>query len=384
MAIVRGYILQESGRFARGSIDLGVVDDGKIGSLHCEDAPEDEARIREQSKLPIVLPGFIDLHVHGGGGHDIMEGGEAALRVAEAHVRHGTTSLLATTMTAPTEDLEKAFQALTPFIDSNQPAGAMKKAAARIAGVHLEGPYIHPEKLGAQPAFARALSSDELKKLDALAKIRVITIAPEVSAHMEAIAALVAKEYVVQIGHSGATYEEGRQALEQGARGFTHLFNAMSPLHHRAPGLVGAALAHAEYAELIVDLLHLHPGAIRAALRSIPRAYCVTDATAATTMPDGDYKLGRQTVTKCGGGVRLADGTLAGSTLTMDQAFRNLVTEIGVSLSEAAQRVSTNAADYLRLGDRGRLAKGMWADAVVMDPRELKIVDVIVKGRSLA
>jgi N-acetylglucosamine-6-phosphate deacetylase len=144
---------------------------------------------------------------------------------------------------------------------------------------------------------------------------------------------------------------------------------------------VGAALAHARYAEIIPDLLHVHAGALRVALRSIPCLYCVTDSTAATGMPDGDYRLGRQTVTKCLGGVRLADGTLAGSTLTMDQALRNLVDELGLSLAEASMRLSTHAADYLGLADRGRLAAGAWADVVVLD-RDLQLTDVFVEGVS--
>jgi N-acetylglucosamine-6-phosphate deacetylase len=175
--------------------------------------------------------------------------------------------------------------------------------------MHLEGPYINAGKLGAQPDFARPVSLDELRRLDALAPVRLLTLAPEVPGNMEAIAALCAAGFRVQIGHTAGRLRDGQEALERGARGFTHLFNAMTPLHHRLPGMVGAALAHAQYAEIIPDLLHVHPGAIRVALRCIPCLYCVTDSTAATGMPDGEYKLGRQAVTKCLGGVRLADGT---------------------------------------------------------------------------
>lgn len=167
-----------------------------------------------------------------------------------------------------------------------------------------------------------------------------------------------------------------------GATGFAHLFNAMSPLHHREPGMVGAALAHAEFAELIPDLLHVHPGAIRAALRAIPRLYCVTDSTAAAGMPDGDYKLGRHTVHKCLGGVRLSDGTLAGSVLSMDQALRNLVDTLGLDLVDASRRVSTYAADHLGLPDRGRLAPGAWGDLVVLD-RDLVVQAVCVEGHAV-
>jgi N-acetylglucosamine-6-phosphate deacetylase len=155
----------------------------------------------------------------------------------------------------------------------------------------------------------------------------------------------------------------------------------MTGMHHREPGIVGAALAHARYAEIIPDLLHVHPGAIRAALRAIPFLFCVTDSTAATGMPDGDYRLGRHRVTKCLGGVRLADGTLAGSTLTMDQALRNLIT-IGLSLEDASRRVSTCAAEYLGLPDRGRLAEGVRADLVVVD-RDLHLQRVIAEGEEL-
>jgi len=192
----------------------------------------------------------------------------------------------------------------------------------------------------------------------------------------------VAGEFKVQIGHTAGNYEDGCRALSQGADGFTHLFNAMTGLHHRDPGMVGAALAHARFAEIIPDLVHVHRGAIHAALRCIPQLFCVTDSTAAAGMPDGEYRLGRHTVTKCMGGVRLADGTLAGSTLTMDQALRNLVLELGLDLDDASQRVSSHAAAYLGLGDRGRLAKDAFADIVVMN-RDLDLTEVYGEGISL-
>ena len=248
-----------------------------------------------------------------------------------------------------------------------------------MLGVHLEGPYINPGKLGAQPDFARPLDMDELQRLHAVAPIRLITLAPEIAGNLEAIEPLVAAGFRIQIGHSLGSYEDGVKALAKGASGFTHLFNAMTGLHHRLPGMAGAALAHAEFAEIIPDMLHVHAGAMRVALRSIPRLFCVTDSTAAAGMPDGEYRLGRHTVTKCLGGVRLADGTLAGSTLTMDQAFRNLVNELQRDLADASRRVSTNAADYLGLTDRGRLLPGAWADLVVLD-RDLVLKDVFVEG----
>jgi len=219
---------------------------------------------------------------------------------------------------------------------------------------------------------------DDVSRLNAIAPIRLITVAPEIGQNLTLIRALSALGMKVQLGHTLGTYEEAVAALANGASGFTHLFNAMSRLDHRAPGMVGAALAHASYSEIIPDLLHVHPGAIRAAMRAIPHLYCVTDSTAASGMPDGEYMLGRQVVHKCMGGVRLADGTLAGSTLTMDQALRNLVA-IGLDLADASQRVSTFAANYLGLTERGRLQQHCFADLVVLD-RDLNLTAVYVEG----
>ncbi|MBC3884383.1 N-acetylglucosamine-6-phosphate deacetylase [Undibacterium griseum] len=322
-----------------------------------------------------ILPGFVDLHVHGAGGKDTMEAGDAVQVIAREHARHGTTSLLATTMTAPMADIETALRAIQPVI-AQRPSGA-----ARVLGVHLEGPYINPGKLGAQPDFAGLGSLQQVQHLHGIAPIRLITVAPEMPGHLDLVRELSATGMQVQIGHTLGTYEEGVAALENGAKGFTHLYNAMSRLDHRAPGMVGAALAHAQFSEIIPDLLHVHPGAIRAAMRAIPHLYCVTDSTAASGMPDGQYMLGRQVVHKCLGGVRLEDGTLAGSTLTMDQALRNLVS-IGLSLEEASKRVSTYAADYLGLAERGRLSAGAFADLVVLD-RQLNLIAVYVEGEKI-
>ncbi|MGI4846402.1 MAG: N-acetylglucosamine-6-phosphate deacetylase [Janthinobacterium lividum] len=319
-----------------------------------------------------ILPGFIDVHVHGGAGRDMMEGGDAPHLIAALHARHGTTALLATTMTAPVEDIDRALSAI------GAACRARGKGEARILGVHLEGPYINSGKLGAQPPYAREATLDEVMRFHAMAPMRLITVAPEIDGHMELVRAIADAGIRVQVGHTSGSYEVGVQALAHGAAGFTHLFNAMPGLHHREPGMVGAALAHAEYAEIIPDLLHVHPGAIKTALRCIPKLFCVTDSTAASGMPDGEYMLGRQVVHKCMGGVRLADGTLAGSTLTMDQALRNLV-KIGLPLAEASQRVSTNAADYLGETRRGRLAPGCHADFVVLD-RDLNIKAVYIEG----
>ena len=368
IAALSGQLLTPAG-FVGGTLR---IHDGRIAGIDAEAAPTAEPA----PGAPLVLPGFIDLHVHGGGGRDVMDGGVACATLAALHARHGTTSLLATTMTAPAADLEHAFAGIAAAMAA--PAGR----GARLLGVHLEGPFISAQRLGAQPDFVRPPDLAEVRRLDALAPIRLITIAPELPGMPDAIAALAAAGFRLNIGHSNASYDACCSALAAGADGFTHLFNAMSALHHRAPGAVGAALAHAAHAEIIPDLLHVHPGAIRAALRAIPGLYCVSDGTAATGMPDGDYMLGRQHVTKCLGGVRLADGTLAGSTLTLDVALRNLV-DLGLPLMEAARRVSTFAADRLGLADRGRLVAGAHADIVVLDAA-LHVQRVITEGVEIA
>jgi N-acetylglucosamine-6-phosphate deacetylase len=346
-----------------------AYENGRVTSL-------DGARVDPSTNdAPYILPGFIDLHVHGGGGADVMEAGDAIEVITRTHARFGTTSLLATTMTAPRDELMRVVAGLGGVARQRTPGGA------RVLGVHLEGPYINPGKLGAQPDAAVSAVLDEVLKYLSIAPIRVVTLAPEIAGHLDIISEMAARGVRVQLGHSLATYDDAVAAMKRGACGFTHLFNAMSPMHHRNPGLVGAAFAHAEFAEIIPDLLHVHPGAIRAALRAIPRLYVVTDSTSATGMPDGEYRLGSQHVTKCLGGVRLADGTLAGSTLTMDQALRNLVS-LGLPLADVSNRMSRHAADYLGIEDRGRIARGAWADLVVFD-RELALAATYVEGEAI-
>ncbi len=322
-----------------------------------------------------ILPGFIDLHVHGAAGVDIMRGGDAGAVVAREHARHGTTAMLGTTMTAHEPAIRHALAGLAGVIAERPERGA------RMLGVHLEGPFISAHRLGAQPPHVMAATLELVRSLDAIAPIRVLTMAPEVAGHLALIPQLAALGMRVQVGHSNGSYDDGVAALRAGAAGFTHLFNGMTGMDHYQPGIVDAALAHAEYAEIIPDLQHVHPGAILAALRAIPRAYGITDATAATGMPDGEYALGSQRVYKCLGCVRLATGSLAGSVLTMDQALRNLV-GMGLDLADASHRLSLYPADYLGELDRGRLAVGAWADIVVLD-QDLQPVAVYVEGEAI-
>ena len=363
--VLAGNILTPEG-FVHGELHHA---EGRITGVH--GTPVDEVQARGNG-LPLLLPGFIDLHVHGGGGFDTMAGGDAIVHIARVHARHGTTSLLATTMTAPRGEIEAALRALAPHIRT------CPRGGARVLGAHLEGPYINASRLGAQPDFTSLATLAGVLELHALAPLKLVTLAPELPGHLALIVQLRSHGFVVQVGHSAGSYEDGVAALAAGASGFTHLFNAMTGLRHREPGMAGAALAHAQRAEVIPDLLHVHPGALRVALRCIPGLYCVTDSTSAAGMPDGDYRLGRHTVSKCLGGVRLADGTLAGSALTMDQALRNLV-GLGLSLAESSLRTATLAAQHLGLHDRGVLQPGAWADIVTLNAA-LQVQQVHVEG----
>lgn len=208
-------------------------------------------------QLPVILPGFIDLHVHGAAGVDLMQGGDVARTIARTHLRFGTTTLLATTMTAGLDEIEHALQGVAATM------AAPDADAASIVGVHLEGPFISPQRLGAQPNRTIEATLALVQQLHALAPIRVMTLAPEIGEHTALIPALSAMGIRVQLGHSAGTYEEGVAALQAGASGFTHLFNGMTGVDHYRPGIAAAALAHAQYAEIIPDLQHIHPGVIR-------------------------------------------------------------------------------------------------------------------------
>lgn len=324
-----------------------------------------------QAGSPIILPGFIDLHVHGAGGADVMDAQNSFEKIAKTLAKHGTTSLLATTMTAEKNEIEKAIHDLKPYYHTRS------LQSSRLLGIHLEGPFINENRKGAHPEKMREATKTEILHLNSLVPIKIITIAPEIFHHLDLIQELQ-NMFIFQIGHTNATYEQTKSALNHGAKSFTHLFNAMSALHHREPGTVGAALLHAEYAELIPDLLHVHPAAIQLALKNIPHLYFVSDATAATGMPDGEYQLGSQRVEKCMGGVRLKDGTLAGSSLTLDAALRNLVS-IGIDLKDISHRLSGIPAKLINVHDRGVLQQGNFADFVILD-HNLHIHSVVIEG----
>jgi len=336
--------------------------------------------IPAQSVGGLMVPGFIDLHVHGARGSDFMDADPAAIQVVTAwHAQHGTTALCATTLSAPPDTLLQAVRAIA---GSESSAGA-----SEIIGIHLEGPYLSPGKCGAQDAASlRPADFNELGALlsQAPEKKWMMTVAPEVDGVLSLIE-LYKDRVLFSIGHSDAGYGEVIDAFERGAKHVTHLFNAMTPLQHRQPGAVGAAMVSIDTtAEIIADGVHVHPGVLRIARQLMPRRLAlVTDAMRACGMPDGVYKLFRHDVRVSEGAARLEDGTLAGSVLTMIGAVQNMVELAGVPLEEVLPLATEVPAHIIGVSDRkGKLAAGYDADLLVINAR-FEIERVFVRGTEL-
>lgn len=338
-----------------------------------------EYHTREIVDLPggYVAPGYIDLHVHGGGGADFMDADpEAVAVITETHARHGTTGLFATTLTAPEEAILRALRAIR----------AAPRRGARILGVHIEGPFISPRWKGAQSdRHIRPASVAEIDRWLAVGAPEGrwhVTLAPEAVGAAACIRYLARRGAVVSAGHTDCTYEQMRQAAAAGLSHVTHLFNAMRGLHHREPGPIGAALTLPGLtAEVIADGVHVHPAALAlAAAAGASRLVLVTDAMRAAGLGDGEYRLGEHTALVRNGAARLADGTLAGSVLTMERAVRNMVRLAGVDLPTAVAMASLHPARIHRLDDRkGSLAAGKDADLLLLD-RDLNVQATIIAG----
>lgn len=328
-----------------------------------------------------IVPGFIDMHVHGGGGFDIMDGKyEAVQQVAAAHSRFGTTAFLPTTMTMGKDKIIESLKSV-------QEAFVKGTGAAEILGVHLEGPYINSERKGAQKKEdIKNPSIEEFLEFNLASGdlIRLVTIAPEMPGAIELIHWLSEHKIIASVGHSNATYEQVQESIRAGLNHVTHTFNAMSGLNHRDPGAAGAALSSPELTvEMIADGVHLHPAVMKILTRvkGAGKIVLITDAIRATSMPEGTYDLGGQDVIVSNGQARLKDGTLAGSILTMDKAVRNMISMAGVSLGEAIQMATINPARCLGVqGRKGSLAAGNDADIVILD-KELKVKLTMVKGK---
>jgi N-acetylglucosamine-6-phosphate deacetylase len=357
------------------------VRETRIAALGSGPAPASGAAVARLPAGACIAPGFIDLHVHGGGGAQVGPDPGAVAEVAAFHARHGTTGLLATTVPAPEETLRDTVRAVAAV------ARRPQAGAAEILGCHLEGPFVSPARPGAlEVRHLRAPDQAELARLlDAGGgSVQMIAIAPELPGALELIAAAADEGVVVAIGHTDATYDEALAGIDRGARAATHLFNAMRPLHHREPSPAGAALATPRVtAELIADGVHVHPAMLRVvhAAKGAHRVALVTDAIQAAGLPDGDYALGEQPIAVRGGEARTAAGALAGSTLTMDRAVRLCAQEAGIPLIDALCMASATPAALLGIGElRGRIAPGADADLVVLD-EALQAIGTMVGGR---
>jgi len=325
-----------------------------------------------------VLPGYVDLHMHGGGGHSVANSPQEMEGAVAYHRRHGTTSTLVSLMTAPVEQLteqlgwaaELASRGATPH--------------GTVLGSHLEGPFLSELRCGAQnKAHMIAPDLGVLAQLldGSRGALRMITIAPELEGAVAMIAPLREAGVIVAMGHSDATYEQAMAAIAAGANHATHLFNAMPPLLHRQPGLIGAALESGIPCELINDGRHLHPAVVRIVFDAIAYPLLVTDAIDATGVGDGRFELGGQDVDVQDGEARLAStGTLAGSTLTMDRALRCAVLDSGLSVERASVAASGNPAKVLGLEhELGSIAAGHRADLLTLDDG-LNVIQVMVGG----
>jgi N-acetylglucosamine-6-phosphate deacetylase len=316
----------------------------------------------------ILVPGFIDVHVHGGDGADFMDAHEeACARILAFHAKHGTTALAATTLSASRGDLQNAVETIAN-LSGSRPEGA------EIVGVHLEGPYINASRAGAQDrASIRVADIHELAALIAEApRLRwIVTVAPEV-AGVEELIAHFRDRVLFSIGHTAAEHATAVAALAQGALHFTHLYNAMTPLHHRDPGVVGAAFnAIDATAELIADGVHVHPAALRIAVQAMPnRIALITDAMRACGLGEGTYKLYEHEVHVADGAARLADGTLAGSVLTMGDAVKNMIELAGVPIESVLPLATEVPARIAAVADRkGKLERRFDADVVALTER---------------
>jgi N-acetylglucosamine-6-phosphate deacetylase len=323
-----------------------------------------------------VVPGFVDIHVHGGGGASFLSADpDEAARAVAFHRRRGTTTTLASLVTAPVDILGRQLSALADLCTDGL-----------LAGIHLEGPWLNSVRRGAHdPAFLRPPALPEVRRLLAAggSALRMVTLAPELDGGLDAVRAVVAAGAVAAVGHTDATYEVARASIDAGARLGTHLFNGMRPVHHREPGPVVALLEDDRVAvELVNDGTHLHPAIVRGVVAAIgpDRVALVTDAIGGAGMGDGEYELGGLRVRVSGGVARLAStGSIAGSTLTMDAAFRRAVVDAGLPLEVAARLTSSRPARVLGLDDLGAIEPGRRADLAVLDEK-LEVVAVMARG----
>jgi N-acetylglucosamine-6-phosphate deacetylase len=380
-------------RVAGGTL---VIEGERISAvLPADRPPEDGSYLTFSFENHYVIPGFIDVHVHGVEGIDTLDGGAAIAEIAGRLARYGVTAFCPTSIACDPPTLRRMLSDVRLARTTRPPGGA------RVLPAHLESNFISPEYKGAQPLEclrlppkAASRRSAEGAKADftgddilaeiaaARPDVGIVTVASELDGAIDLIRDLVAHGHHVSLGHSGATYEQAMEGIRAGARQATHLFNRMTPVTHRAPGLTGAVLESDEVvAELVCDGVHVHPAMMRVALaaKRPERIMAITDGTAGSGLPRGAYaSLGGRRIS-VGDAAYLEDGTIAGSTLTMDRAFAKLVSEVGLSLPDAATVCATTPARALGLQGFGLLAPGATADLAVLD-RDLRVVQTWIAG----
>ena len=379
--IKNGMVITPSKTIEKGVV---VFEDGKITAV----GQPNRAKVPRNAKLidasgKIVAPGFIDIHVHGGKGRDVMDASyEAVKDMAKFVVSHGTTSFVPTTISAPRSELLRTVGAVKT---------AMEKGTdgAEVLGAHLEGPYINLEKRGAHDAnYVRLPSMDEIEEIweASNSAVKIVTLAPELEGSKTLIQKLKELGIVASIGHSNATYIQTVDAMKRGVRHATHMFNRMRGFDPREPGVVGAVLVHDKLtASLICDGIHVHPAAMNLLTRvkGPERVVLVTDAIRAAGMPDGEYALGKQRIIVKDGVSRLESGDFAGSTLTMDRAVRNIMRLVETPLQRAVKMATINPAAVVNVDEnKGSLESGKDADIVIIDD-EINVYLTIVKGKIL-
>jgi N-acetylglucosamine-6-phosphate deacetylase len=357
----------------------------------------EELGLREGMRLPVgaqeisaigktAIPGFVDVHIHGAGGRDVMEGSADALSsVTKTVARHGTTSMVATTVTASPDDTIRSVEGIARYISQQHETDDTR---AEVLGIHFEGPFLSPARRGVHPPeWLQLPSSEMLEKLlqAAAGNAQILTIAPELLGAMPCIDAARNAGMVVAMGHTDATYEQARAAIAHGVHHAVHVYNAMRPFSHRDSGVIGAVLTSPEVsAELIADGVHVEEIAMKVLLQAKGPEHMIliSDGISATGMPDGKYILGKLEVTVSGGICRNSEGKLAGSTLTLDRALRNIV-GLGVPLADAVRMLTLNPASLLGIEfKKGALRVGADADIVLLD-EGLQLTNVWVRGAAV-
>jgi N-acetylglucosamine-6-phosphate deacetylase len=368
-----------------------VVDQGRIAAIEARVIDAGAGLTVVNLARHVIVPGFVDVHIHGIEGVDVLDGADAVAEVARRLPKYGVTAFCPTSVACGPARLTAMLAGVARARSSPPPS------AARVLPAHLESNFINPDWNGAQPMHCLRTYRPQGRRpegdfasheiLQAIvsnrASVGIVTLAPELPGGLDLVRDLVMAGHRVSIGHTGATYDEARAAIAAGAHHATHLFNRMSSITSRSPGVVGAVLeSDAVAAEIICDGHHVHPSLIATAIRlkSASRMMAITDATAAAGLARGaKARLGDQTIIAGEHTALLENGTLAGSILTMDASFRMLVNRIGLSLPDAARMCSTTPAAAMKVADIGSIATGKWADLVVFS-RDLKVAQTYLAG----